>query len=480
MLVLNLVLSSLSSFRGAAQTCALVSAQVPLMVPSYSSIRQWFLRVGLYALRHAQVYRDDWIYVADITLEVGVQKCLVVLGVPQARWQQLVQKRSGHLCYADMTLVGLSVMASTKGEYIQAELDTLSARVGVPRQIVSDQGSDLHKGIRLYAQAHPTVQVSYDVTHQCARLLKAELRDDAAYEAFAKRCTRSRQELQQSPLAFLMSPVQRAKARYMNLDNLIKWAQRVVAYQQRQQFSLVNPQHCLDAQALSVLKPQLCDETFRALIPLHNQRFSNRLSFESALNTQMPESTTDDERALIRAAADQGKRYFEAKLGWVAIHLEALRHLQHMLALVGTLQEQLKHQGLCTGSLDDFLKRSQAQNLDLGARALAFKAKLIDYLEHETCSLTEGNCLLATSDIIESLFGKYKLFSEKSPLKHMGHLLLSLPLLTTQLSTDFVKAALETVSFNDVQQWYQKHFGQSPLAKRCQAFQTQNPDTKTA
>ena len=62
----------------------------------------------------------------------------------------------------------------------------------------------------------------------------------------------------------------------------------------------------------------------------------------------------------------------------------------------------------------------------------------------------------------------------------MGHLLLSLPLLTTDLSTEFVKAALETVSFNDVQLWYQTHFGQSPLAKRRQAFQAQKSDTKTA
>ncbi|WP_293062275.1 MULTISPECIES: hypothetical protein [unclassified Moorena] len=70
---------------------------------------------------------------------------------------------------------------------------------------------------------------------------------------------------------------------------------------------------------------------------------------------------------------------------------------------------------------------------------------------------------LPIRDIIESLFGKYKLFSQRSSLKHMGHLLLTLPLLTTQLTSELVKAAMETVSFCDVQHWYRQHFGESPV-----------------
>lgn len=471
---------SLSSFRGAARTFALLSAELALMLPSYSSIRQWFLRVGLYALNQAPAYRQDWIYVADMSVEVGTQKCLVVLGISQARWQQLVQDNSGHLSYSDMTLLGLEVMSSSKGEHIQSVLESVSARVGVPRQIVSDQGSDLYKGIRLYTQPRPHVQVSYDVTHQCARVLKAELQDDQDYQAFAKRCAHSRQELQQSRLAFLMSPSQRTKARYMNIDVLIEWAQQVVSYEQRQDFSLVNPVHCLDTQALTELAPKLPPETLAALKPLEGKPFSHRTTFERALHTQLPDTTSQAQRVLICQAADQGKRYFQAKLGWLAPALAALKPVQQMLELVATLQDQLKHQGLEAGSVTEFLNRTQSQHLSLSERALVVKADLVDYLKRETQTLAEGTCLLAASDILESLFGKYKLFSAKSPLKHMGHLLLSLPLLTTQLSTDFVKAALESVSFNDVQQWYHQNFGLSPLAKRRQAFQPQTVDTETA
>lgn len=56
----------------------------------------------------------------------------------------------------------------------------------------------------------------------------------------------------------------------------------------------------------------------------------------------------------------------------------------------------------------------------LGDRAQAFQAKLVDYLKRETQTIAENTCLLASSDILESLFGKYKLFSAKSPPEAYG------------------------------------------------------------
>ena len=105
----------------------------------------------------------------------------------------------------------------------------------------------------------------------------------------------------------------------------------------------------------------------------------------------------------------------------------------------------------------------------LSYRYEAFKTKLLDYLEVETASLPPEKSLLGSSDLIESLFGKYKLFSTKSPLKHMGHLVLTLPLLTAKLTTELISTALETVSFAAVSDWYHSVFGISPagIASSC-------------
>ncbi len=176
--------------------------------------------------------------------------------------------------------------------------------------------------------------------------------------------------------------------------------------------------------------------------------------------------------------ADLGRRYFEQKLGWLKDYQIALKPYHQMLALVRTLQQQLKQQGLTDRSKTDFIEQMSA--LQLSPRLSAFKAKLLDYLERETAALPSDKPWLGSSDMIESLFGKYKLFSAKSPLKHMDHLILTLPLLTTKLTAQLIKTAMETVSFNAVENWYRKVFGPSPLAKRRAVFQEKIVDIESA
>ena len=51
--------------------------------PSFSSIRKWLVRLGLYELNREKERRDDWIFIVDLTVELGTEKGLVVLGVSQ-------------------------------------------------------------------------------------------------------------------------------------------------------------------------------------------------------------------------------------------------------------------------------------------------------------------------------------------------------------------------------------------------------------
>ncbi|WP_424095944.1 hypothetical protein [Moorena producens] len=172
--------------------------------------------------------------------------------------------------------------------------------------------------------------------------------------------------------------------------------------------------------------------------------------------------------AKVLLCADLGRRYFFEKLGWLQEYRTILEPYTQMLTLVRTLQQQLKEQGLTEQSLTNFIEKTRF--LPLSERTAAIKTKLLDYLKLETASLPSDKPLLGSSDIIESIFGKYKLFSAKSPLKHMGHLILSLPLLTTKLTAELISTALETVSFAAVSDWYRCVFGLSPLAKRRAVF----------
>jgi hypothetical protein len=78
--------------------------------------------------------------------------------------------------------------------------------------------------------------------------------------------------------------------------------------------------------------------------------------------------------------------------------------------------------------------------------------------------------MLATSDVIESIFGKYKQFTSTNCLKELGKRILTLPLCTLSITEYFVKNAMESIREIDVENWANSVFGQSALSKRLEAF----------
>jgi hypothetical protein len=91
------------------------------------------------------------------------------------------------------------------------------------KQIVSDHGSDVERGVGLFQAKHPEVVDSYDVTQQLACRLKAELEPDVRWQEFVQRCQQTRQQLQQTAGSFLLPPAWRTKARYLNLAGHLRW-----------------------------------------------------------------------------------------------------------------------------------------------------------------------------------------------------------------------------------------------------------------
>ncbi|UKP01058.1 hypothetical protein [Nostoc sp. UHCC 0870] len=85
---------------------------------------------------------------------------------------------------------------------------------------------------------------------------------------------------------------------------------------------------------------------------------------------------------------------------------------------------------------------------------------------------------MAASDIIESIFGKYKHFSSRCPLKQIGQMILSICLCTMNLTTSVVKQALENVRYIDLKDWSSQVFGQSMLSKRKIVFSTLDNDAE--
>jgi hypothetical protein len=78
--------------------------------------------------------------------------------------------------------------------------------------------------------------------------------------------------------------------------------------------------------------------------------------------------------------------------------------------------------------------------------------------------------LPVSSDIIESLFGKFKHTIEKSPQSDMNHSILVIPLLCGRMSEDKISNALNSVSQKELEKWKKDNIGETMRSKRINFF----------
>ena len=227
-LYLLLVLSSSTSLRAASRVIELVSGffHLPLSVPSWYTGRLWLLRLGYYKLTRIKQKAADWIWIIDHTIQWGSEKCLVILGLRQKD----LPVAETILNHEDVEPIAMFPVTSSNGQIVYQQLEQAVEYTGVPKQIISDHGTDLKKGIEIFCQQHRQTCHIYDIKHKVAAILKRELKDDPDWNEFVKLANETRRKVQQTSLAALAAPNQRSKSRYMNVDKLVKWAMEVLCF----------------------------------------------------------------------------------------------------------------------------------------------------------------------------------------------------------------------------------------------------------
>jgi hypothetical protein len=255
-------------------------------VASYYSVRLWLMRLGLHQLSRPKTQADDWMWIVDHTMQLGERKCLILVAIRQSAWDP----DNRILSHEDVEPIELAPVTESNAKVVYRQLKALVAKTGVPRAIVSDAGSDLHAGIERFQQTYPRTAWLYDIKHKTACLLKHALDGDAAWQDFAAKAHRFKQQVSLTPLAALAPPQQRSKARWMNVDVLVDWAR------------------------------------------------------ESLLLLDRPKA--------IRAAGLKRKQV-EAKLGWLRTFVPHVRRWGEMLSVVGTVEHYVRHEGIHSQAADE-------------------------------------------------------------------------------------------------------------------------------
>jgi hypothetical protein len=321
-----------------------------------------------------------------------------------------LQAHPGALEHHQAVVLDLWVTAHSTGVDIEDRLKSLAQRVGVPQQLVSDHGSDVNKGVCLFKAANPEVVDTYDVTHKLACLVKTELKADPRWAEFLRFCTSSLFQLQQSRGAFLTPPGPRSLERYMNVDRHTEWACRML---------------------------DLLDLPEKALVA-----------------------------ELLDLSEEDASSFLEEKLGWLRDFRQEVARYQGLIEVVKQTEQEVKNHGLGRRT-EARLWRQLPAAVRRDARLGDFLTGLKGYLKEEGRKVPVGQSWLGTSDVLESLFGKYKWFGEKAPDGEVAASVLALPLFTVDLTAELVHEALLSVSVQDVRSWVDEYIGPSNLSKVC-------------
>jgi hypothetical protein len=92
------------------------------------------------------------------------------------------------------------------------------------------------------------------------------------------------------------------------------------------------------------------------------------------------------------------------KLFWLINYEEPLKRWELMVFLTRSLETQVKIDGLNQQSLEKF--KSQVCSMIIPDNFLEFKEKIVKYISQEISQLKTEKPVLATTDVLESIFGK--------------------------------------------------------------------------
>jgi hypothetical protein len=202
--------------------------------------------VGLYKLNCPKEKAKDWALIVDNSVQIGTQKCLVILGVRLSKFQGKA------LRFEDMEMLGMEFHDQSDAKIVCKALEKAQEKVGAVVMVCADDGTDLRKGVSLFCKKHHVGRV-FDVVHKIGTFLKKLLEKDPEWKAFTSAAAEAKKKMQQTQAAHLVPPNQRTKSRFLNIEILVRWGVDVT-------IALEDPKHP-DQQLLEQYCSWICQHT---------------------------------------------------------------------------------------------------------------------------------------------------------------------------------------------------------------------------
>lgn len=386
----------------------------PFQAPTHTTIQNWILRLGLYELERPKEWASDWVWIVDHTIQIGDIKCLFVVGVRASHWRQLGRPLEHH----DLQVLELKPVEKSTGVIVQQQFTSIAERCGTPLAVLSDQGSDIKKGLQLWQAQQPassgTVGLS-DIAHKVASVLKRILQRDERWAQYTSQCGKTKVEIQQTKIAHLTPPKPKSKARYMNIAEQVRWGTRI-----------------------------------GSLLRSHRQG--------TLCGEQLPGELLDK------------------KLGWLDQYKSELSRWQELSDMGQEICRRIRTEGYHVGSAS--LLRSELP-VARSEQARQLREEMIAFVASESDKVPAGKRLPGSSEVIESLIGKGKRLEGQQSQSGFTRQVLAMAGSVVTPTHEIIQIALKSFGMKHLRAWCTEHLPQSVQSKRRRDLGAQKKEQNT-
>jgi hypothetical protein len=163
------------------------------------------------------------------------------------------------------------------------------------------------------------------------------------------------------------------------------------------------------------------------------------------------------------------------QLGWLTDYREALYLWSVYLAIAETAETLIRQEGYHAQAAATLARRLAGLALDRPAATMI--AALEEFVAAQSAAARPGEALPGSSEVLESLLGKYKSLQGTSSPGGVTPLVLALGAMVQRLTPETIRAALGTIRTHDVLRWCQSHLDVPLAALRRRADQEQHHPT---
>jgi len=221
----RLFIAGASPLRTTSNSLKLSFATLPELksyrAPSFTTIKYWVQQVGYYKLKRAKTVANDWMALIDASIQMGEKKCVLILGCRVDTFRKIENRA---LTLQDLEVLSMRIVSCLNSDVITEMLNEVALAVGKIIAICSDRGSEILRGVKNFQLTNPGTRHISDTAHRVSNLLEATLEKTSQWRKFREEVTLARRKMQHSLIPGALPPSPRAKARYMNVDSLIRWA----------------------------------------------------------------------------------------------------------------------------------------------------------------------------------------------------------------------------------------------------------------